>query len=192
MKPGCFGLSISSGYDLSLCRSCQYRSECGSESGVFADRIANNLTQIELGEILRKRQKKSKGSIYPTRSAKNLLVSRVGFTEEQHSMLAIVRTRYSKAERLMRHIFKNRIDIRESLRKGVNPYLSQDSHSYMVHVLDLLLKDGGFTRSELRRTLIYKMNWTEGTANSHVLICIHTLKEIGVISEQEDNYRLRG
>jgi hypothetical protein len=74
------------------------------------------------------------------------------------------------------------------LKRDLNPYAGK-APAYMSVVCQMLCA-GGFTRKSLGETLMTKLNWGHGTANSHVSIVVSALPAMGVIAEVAGTFKL--
>lgn len=71
-------------------------------------------------------------------------------------------------------------DMRSMLPKGVNPFA--ESGPKFLSVACALLLNGGFTKATLKARLIADLEWTDGTAGSHVAIACALLYSFKIIT----------
>ena len=190
--PHCFGMIVTHSPESRICKPCDHINDC---SAVVIETLELLGEQIDVSDLLHAVNRDSRMSPPKEDDKTNLelvigikrrtkVATRFEITEEQERVIEFIKARYKKAERLVRSMFKNGIDVRWSLLNRENPFYSIDSHKYMRIVCDKLLSDG-FTRAELKRAFMAKHDWSNGTANSHVLAVTHTLSALNVTTEDQ-------
>ena len=130
--------------------------------------------------------------MFPRSTSHNIRArKRFRLTEKQQEIVDRVGRRYKKATRLVRAIFKHGIALHAELLRGRNPYAEDGgSHGYMELVCDALLGEG-FERGELQTRFQTELDWSEQTARSCELVCVHALDELGIIVRDGRKYQLK-
>lgn len=177
------------------CSSCDSYQGCAEQAFAGLTMLSQEIDVSDYLYLMRRDNKNLKGSVL----RKTNLVSidrhssvdrRYDISPSQQAVIDKVSGRYKKAERLMRSIFKNGIELHETLLEGQNPFYLISSHTYMRFVCDRLLA-GGFTRREIKDGMMERMDWTVKTANSHVSVCVHTLVAMDIAEEIDGRFILR-
>lgn len=191
---GCFGSAMAHSPDDSVCAGCRLKVECREKALESAATISKRmpiediLRSMRASEIPRVAHDSTQRVERKTKQRKLLPL-----TAEQEEIIATIRERYSKAERLARNVFRKGIDIADSVRNGINPYQHEKSHRYMEVVCQKLIDHGQFSRRELRQAFMERYGWDAKTANSHVLVCTHFLTATDIcLVDMHDRFVFRG
>lgn len=190
-EPGCYGMIVAYSDSTDTCSQCGHKQRCSVIVAQALDFIAEKMDVSDLVYIANRdtgfakvRDQTELSLVTDRIERKTKVAYRFELSDEQRRIISYIKGKYSKAERLIRSMFKNGIDLKEALRRNINPYRGLSKHAYMDIVCEKLL-NGGFTRSELRTAFSDAYEWNYGTANSHVLICTHTLTALDVVRENE-------
>lgn len=166
--PGCFGSSICFQAASPECGACMFKTQC--------EPLA-----VARGIELRARFGVKERAIKPK------AIPAAGEPSEH----VAERTLPKKVEELLQRIANAGITVTDSLARGENPFTSKPTFLRIACHL-LLRRQGGFTRPELVRGLMTKLNWTEGTASAHATQAFQALKALGAAEESNGFLTLKG
>lgn len=196
MQKQCFGFIATYSDTSSVCKECRSREACKDK---VVERLSDLSESMDVGDLFYILNRDSSVTKLVSSNALTVVTgnkeravrqTRFKLTSRQKELLASVKARYTKSERLVRSMFRNGIDLRGSLLAGTNPFVQAKSHTYMRVACDLLLK-GGFTRVELRDALRQSFNWEKTTANAHVLVCTHAFDAMGITGELQGKFTIK-
>lgn len=159
-KPGCFGSPLCHHPMQTPCSRCPFKSTCGP----ISERVAVGLRRkYGIEPLLRTRTHREARNEIKTDKPKTVATGSI------------------KVQELMQRLQHRGIDLRRAVSMRANPF-STSAPAYMRVTLDHLFS-GGFTRPELKSSLIASQGWTEGTANAHVSIAVGVLLASGAAWE---------
>jgi len=192
--PNCFGLVVCLSTKSQQCQNCEFFTRCKQKTAEHLSCISVKMNVEDYIAALRREGAEVSHTIKLVGSPevqRKTKVYTLEITKREQQALEEIKGRYSKAERLLKYMYKHGIDLHANLIQGVNPFKYRQSHRYMYVACKMLL-DQGFTNSELRSRLMKENDWSYGTANSHVLIVVHTLLALSVVRTERGRYKIWG
>jgi len=166
-KPGCFGSAITFKEGSTECSNCPFNVECKPLSEAS---IAN--LRAKLGIVVKKQ------------------ASRTVIEVKQEEGPTVTSYLPKKVEALVAYVVNNKIDVRGSMLKGVNPF--NPTPKWLFITCHLLLRiPGGVTEDILREAFEKKLNWTKDTAISYVAQARHLLTFLGVIDAIDGKFQMK-
>jgi hypothetical protein len=176
LREACFGLPSVFHQESERCGQCGQRSEC--EPAAYARLIGLQKRGIAVGDALVRFQTREekhlrspgelpevKVTIAPPERTVRPEKVRLALSPDDQAALERLPVKVAKKVRLMMQKDEDRQG-REALKAGRNPFNFEGAR-YLNVACDLLLS-GGFTRASLRNAYCERLEWTTGTAASHV------------------------
>lgn len=199
--PGCYGAISVFSRDSNVCRECGCIEACGKEAMLTLESIRG---LIDVSDIIRKHDAikvKLESGIEEkvTEDVSDIAVqSKIQEATERISKKEIIEFSISSKDeavisaisaknpkKLAETLCKSGLlsQIREDIKEGRNA-MSDRQPRFVAVAIDCLIA-GGFTRKELKSTFIERLDWTEGSALSHVGIVLPVLTGFGLAQEIE-------
>ena len=164
-SPGCFGSALAFREDIPVCLSCNFREQC---------------KPIHIDNLAKLREHYGIKVAVPRIKRAPVVVS----TDE--SLLRLPK----KVRELVERIDRSSIRITENLMKGLNPF--ETEFPFMRVACHLLLRlDRPINQKLLSAAFMKKMNWLEGTADSHARMAIYILVHVGAVDHIDGQISLR-
>lgn len=217
IAPGCFGAASVFSHDAKVCQACPAFEQCAGESFKRLETIA---PMIDVTDLMKRHQKaqlalaakreaerpepeeaepaltedNTPPAPGPERKkpvARKTRKEKVEFIVDAGSQRLMDTITNKKALALAKTIAKTHtIDsMKERLTNGENPFAS--SGPAFLRVAFAMMFAGGFTRRTLKERLVTEMDWTDGTAASHVSIAVSLLVPLQIAIANGDLYVLK-
>lgn len=163
--PGCFGSALAYDDAAPICTVCKFSAECQPLHATNLKALRESLGIPDSG--VRKRK------------VENAPAGEAGMTMPV------------KTKALINRIEGAKLRVTESFANGVNPFANMGSN-FLKIVGHLLLKSPRpLTRQDFAMAFQMKLNWSQGTADSHARMAIQALQYIGAIDEVDGAVKLR-
>lgn len=170
-KPGCFGVSFC--YETTeLCGRCRQNSACKQVAITELEAISSTVNVERL--LLKIAGRVEVGPVSKRRSEP---VEEKTIDSLQHDLLV---TMPKKPAEIARRLFVRGIDLKSELQYGRNPY-SRFRPEFMKIACDLVLQQGGFTRSQLQGALMNSDKIGTSSVQSYSAISCSVLLNLGVV-----------
>lgn len=206
--PGCFGAASVFSHDSNVCKACPAFEECAKRS---LQRLEDIKGIVNVSDLLMKHARAQKGAAavrlarreqaleqsnapMVTKPApkqpveRKTTVAKVTFEIDEDEQAVIARIGNKKAQAQAIVLCKsNLIQIaRQELSAGRNPFA--DTGPRFIAVACDLLIGGGFTKQALKQALMDRLEWTDGTASSHVSIVCALFDAFSIIKASGEGY----
>lgn len=168
-KPGCFSSPLCYGDQTLPCTRCPFRAECGPA----AEAVAHQLRQTYRIEDAFGAARKPKVGIGRT------AIASATTANSPHRALLRPVTRRSELEISLE---RRGICLKQALADRVNPFESQPPRHMRV-IFGLLLA-GGFTRAEVKQSLMTDLGWSEASAASNASAAIAAMLDLGAAQDE--------
>ena len=191
MIPQCFGMVVVHSLECEACKKCKHGEDCSRKVLSSLNLISERHDVSDISYLLvRNLPVESVSLSYSSRVDTEAPRTRFALSDQQEEILKKAKSKYAKSERLIKSIFKNGIDLHRSLLNNKNPFLGIKTNKYMRIVCDRLMDDG-FTREELLYEFMDEFGWTRETANSCIVLVVHSLSSLDIIIEENEKFKLR-
>lgn len=212
--PGCFGAASVYGVDSKACQGCVGFAGCGDASMATLQSIRETIDVRDIlakhenarlkSEAARKalirsprppaaqpRPAQPKPILQPVERQTSMASMRFEISADDQYVLANISAKNDKAgKQAIIWCKANKIrECREELPQGRNPFAVGGS-AFMRVACDMLIS-GGFTRASLKDELMRKLDWTDGTAGSHVSMIVAILASFKLIEIASDRFVIR-
>jgi len=206
MAPACYGAPSVFGQDSKVCQACPAFDTCMI---ACQDTLQKLQSTIDVSDILRRHvmarrgvsaekadQMNTKPSFKFMPSPKNsdakverkAPVEKVAF-EIPNDLQTVVQGMNKKPANLAIRLARKGLiaTIKEELRQGRSPFASVSKPDFLSVTCDELLK-GTVTRESLRKAMVSKLKWSNGSAVSHVGIVVQCFEALGIITGDDSGF----
>lgn len=213
--PGCFAAASVYGSDSVVCQACPAFSACGEASVKRLQEIRELVdvsdllkrhaaarqkainTQMEMMQALRPPARTAPVAPSPIPVAqpkpvkepieRKTTVAKVTFEPSPADQAALdaIASKVKVHEQALVLVKGNKFnEMRAMLPKGENPFAVRGP-KYLRIACDMLT-NGGFTKASLKARLVADLEWTDGTAASHVTIAVMLLYAFGIAAQDQE------
>lgn len=187
-SPACFAAASIFNLDSNVCEKCMAFTECGVASAETLEKIKH---LINVDDLMRRHEAARKAGLIRLAASdakiaaetppgngliplplvpivRKTAVVKIKFdpTGEEVDVIAKMSKTVQKMATVM--VKSNQIeDVKTALKAGVNFYAEQ-GYEWMRVAIDMLMNEGGFTRSTLRQRLEKDLSWSNATAAAYV------------------------
>jgi|GEM_PF-1940367 len=211
--PGCFGAASVYSMDSQVCQACAAFKECGDAALKTLESIKSVINVADLlarHQAARKRAADARAkpvapqpvesSPIPVAQPKPITkpverkttMQRVTFSisDADQAVVMKIGEKSSKTKAQAIVLCKtNKIDaMRKELPKGINPFAT-NGPTFMRVVCSMVLS-GGFTKASLKSQMMQELDWTDGTAASHVAMAAALMFSFGIVKMEGDKFVL--
>lgn len=183
--PGCFGSAAAYAERSAICRACGFGEECAprAKALLYALREVMGVADLIDEERQRSRRKAVAGELPPEGE-------RAPEAPKQPAQIEGVSKKGSACVKVIeKYQAQHGVNVKELLRAGTNPFASEGP-KYLRETFDALLH-GGFSKSGLKRRLMDRLDWRDGTAGAHVSIVMSALPYLDLIEERGETFALK-
>lgn len=199
--PGCFGAASTYSTDSAVCRACAAYAPCGEQA---YGRLQQLREIVNIKDLLAKhenaRMKANLATPAPSHPMvtspipvkqpdvaaqieRTTPVAKVAYaiSVQDQAVIDALGAKSIKAKEAAATLCKNnRInDMRAMLPRARNPFM-QGGPQYLRIACDMLI-GGGFTKAQYKAHLVRELNWSDGTAGSHVAVGCALLYSFGIM-----------
>lgn len=211
--PGCFGAASVFSMDSKFCQACVAFSDCSEAALKTLETIR---ATVNVSDILKRHQAARQKMLdskqivtlqpidpspIPVSQPKRITkpverktsVQRVTFTLSPMAQMLVdeIGKKSNKAKEQAIVLFKQN-KVSEMLRlisRGENAF-AETGPAYLRVICDMII-NGGFTKASYKAQLMKELNWTDGTAASHVFIGVTLVCDFHMVIENAGHYSLK-
>jgi hypothetical protein len=180
---GCFGLAVVCRPKSETCKSCV--SLTGCQKTAVGKLLAMQDDGVDVRDLLRWHN--VKGKVLGSRKTATIIAK---FEIDSANSIRSAGLR-KKPKQLYESLLRNGIDLSAVIKNGVNPFIT-DSPEFMSVPVSMLLRDGAFTKAELKSELREAFpNWHDRTTEGQVSTIVGLLTGAGICKAEGKTLRLR-